>query len=193
MTDAAPKFIGKRIQVQKFKYEIRISISQQVERWQEAMLIAWLSGWTFCGMVFIGYAVESQDFSERMFFIILSSVWFFFFIRIGKVLMWRKMGRELISITPEGLALKNAMGKRGKAEVFKLDSILKLGIIKHEDTNFLSFLDQSFWVIGGDRVGFNHGNAKIRLGKQLSIKDAELLVRTMDSAIREFKKQGNAG
>ena len=193
MTDAAPKFIGKRIQVQKFKHEIRISISQQVERWQEAMLIAWLAGWTFCGMVFVGYAIQAPNFSERMFFIILSSVWLFFFVRIGKVLMWRKMGRELISITPEGMALKNAMGKRGKAEVFKLESILKLGIIKQEETHFLSFLDQSFWVIGGDRVGFNHGRSKIRLGKQLSIKDAELLVRTMDSAIREFKKQGNAG
>jgi hypothetical protein len=46
MNQTEPKFIGKRMSVIKSKEEIKIEISQQVERWQEALLIAWLLAWT---------------------------------------------------------------------------------------------------------------------------------------------------
>ena len=50
------------------------------------------------------------------------------------------------------------------------------------------FLDESFWVIGGDRVGFVHGSSNFRVGKQLDVRSAENLVRVMDSAIKAYSK-----
>jgi len=187
MTQSEPKFIGKRISVQRSKDQIVIEIRQQVERWQESLLLAWIAAWVFCGAVFIYYTFASADFSQRMFFGILTSVWLYFVVRITKVFFWRKIGKEIITISNGTLSLKNAFGKRGKTERFSFHNIFKLGIVTREPTNFLAFLDDSFWIIGGERVGFSYSGSKVRLGKQLSLRDAELLVRVIDSAMKEYK------
>lgn len=187
MNQSEPKFIGKRISVRRSKQELRIEIGQQIERWQEALLIAWIAAWTFCGLVFIGYAIKATDFNERLFFVVSTSLWLFFFVRIAKVFVWRKMGKEIITIKPGQLDIKNAFGKFGRTENFISSNILKLGVIKKSPTNFFAFLDDSFWIIGGDRIGFNYSGKKIRLGKQLSVKDTELLVRVIESGLRELK------
>lgn len=187
MTQSEPKFIGKRISVLRSKDQLVIEITQQIERWQEAMLIAWIAAWTFCGAAFISYAFIAVDSSQRIFFMICTAVWFYFFVRITKVFFWRKKGKEIITISKGKMSLKNAIGKRGKIEVFSFQNIFKLGVVKKDSTSFLSFLDDSFWIIGGDRVGFSYSGQQIRLGKQLSLKDAELLVRVIESGMREIK------
>lgn len=187
MNQTDPKFIGKRISVVKNKEAITIEITQQIERWQEALLIAWLAAWTMSGGVFVFYTFGSPDFTQRMFFAVLTAIWLYFFVRIAKVFFWRKFGKEIITISKGNLALQNAFGKKGRVENFSFHNIFKLGLIKSESTNFFAFLDNSFWIIGGDRVGFSYSGQKIRLGKQLATKDAELLVRIIESGMREFK------
>jgi len=188
MNQTEPKFIGKRIRVMREKDAINIEINQKIERWQEAMLLFWLMAWTYCGGVFLYYAFNANSQSEQIFFIISSSLWLFFFIRITKVFLWRIIGKEMIRISKEGVSVRNVFGSRGKKEIFQLQNIFKPGLIKRESTSFLAFLDDSFWIIGGERVGFSYSGRRIQLGKQLSLHDAELLLRVMESAIREYKK-----
>ncbi|MFY8138371.1 MAG: hypothetical protein ACOVMR_09695 [Flavobacteriales bacterium] len=185
---SAPKFIGKRITVVRSKEDIVVTISQQIERWQEALLVGWLLAWTFCGVVFIKYAIETTIMSDRVFFVIASSLWAYFFVKIIKVYMWRKGGREIIRISKGKLEIMNAYWKRALPETFLIGSIFKLGLIKRNPGNFLAFLDDSFWIIGGEKVGFSHSGTKIRVGKQLSDKDAELLIRVIESGMKEFGK-----
>lgn len=187
MADSQPHFIGKRIVVKRNHREITIEISQRVKRWQETLMLVWLIAWTFCGIVFFYHAFAGSNRSEQIFFIICSSVFLFFFVRIGKVFLWRIKGREIISISNGKIQLQNAFGSWGKKEVFHFENIFKLGIIKRDPTSFLGFLDESFWVIGGERVGFSYAGQKIRLGKQLSPKDSELLVRVLESGMRDLK------
>ncbi len=187
MNQTEPKFIGKRIAVVRNREQLQVTIGQQIERWQEAALIAWLAAWTFVGGVFLYYTFASTDFGQRMFFALLSAVWMYFFVRILKVFFWRKRGKEILTFKSGKLYLQNAIGKRGRTEEFAYHNIFKLGLVKNEPTNFFAFLDDSFWIIGGDRVGFNYNGSKIRLGKQLNVRDAELLVRVMESAIKEYK------
>lgn len=80
MNKAAPQFIGKRIQVVREKEQLTITISQNVERWQEALLYAWLMAWTFCGGVFIYSLFTSANSGEQIFFLISTALWSFFFI-----------------------------------------------------------------------------------------------------------------
>lgn len=187
MNQSAPKFIGKRISVRKDKKQLSIEITQQVERWQESLLIVWLAAWAFCGAVFIYYAVTATANTDRIFFLISSSLWLFFFIRITKVFLWRKFGREILNFSEGKLSLKNSFGKRGRQEVFNYQHIAKLGLVTKDPTSFLAFLDDSFWIIGGDRVGFNYSGQKVRFGKQLAVRDAELLIRVIESAMKEYK------
>ena len=94
----------------------------------------------------------------------------------------------MIRISKEGVSIQNAFGSKGKKELFLLQNIFKPGIIKRDATSFLAFLDDSFWIIGGERVGFSYSGRRIQLGKQLTLHDSELLLRVMESAMREYKK-----
>jgi hypothetical protein len=188
MNQTEPKFIGKRIRVMREKDAINIEINQKIERWQEAMLFFWITAWTFCGGAFLYYAFNANSQSEQIFFIICSSLWLFFFIRITKVFLWRLIGKEMIRISKEGVSIRNAFGSWGKKELFVHQNIFKPGLIKRDPTSFLAFLDDSFWIIGGERVGFSYSGRRIQLGKQLTLHDAELLLRVMESAMREYKK-----
>ena len=188
MNQTEPKFIGKRIRVLREKEAIQIEINQKIERWQEAMLFIWITAWTFCGGVFLYYAFNASSQSEQIFFIISSSLWLFFFIRITKVFLWRLIGLEIIRISKEGVSIRNAFGSWGKQELFQHHNIFKPGLIKRDPTSFLAFLDDSFWIIGGERVGFSYSGRRVQLGKQLTVHDAELLLRVMESAMREYKK-----
>ncbi len=190
MNQSEPKFIGKRIKVRRGRESLEVEITQQVQRWQETLLLAWLAAWTFCGVVFVYYAISTQVESERIFFIIASSLWLFFFVRILKVFLWRKVGKEILHFSDGKLRMKNSFGLWGRTEEFNYPHIMKLGLITKDPTSFLAFLDDSFWIIAGDRVGFNYNGQKIRLGKQLSVKDAELLVRVMESALKEYRSKG---
>jgi hypothetical protein len=181
--------IGPRIVVTKSSdQEIQIEIDQKVERWKLSMLLSWLLAWAYCGGVFIYYAVVAQALSDRIFFIVSTSLWLYFFVRIGKAFLWRRIGKEKIWIRPGEMEIQNAFGSKGKKEKLKLKAIQKLGIIKSDPGNFLAFLDDSFWVIGGERIGFVHGSTNYRVGKQLDIRSAENLVRVMDSAIKAYSK-----
>jgi hypothetical protein len=183
------KRISERIEVTKSGNDkVVVQISQKIPRWQESLLLTWLLAWTYCGGVFIYYAIVAQAFSDRIFFIICSSLFLFFFIRILKVFFWRIMGVEKVIIEKGTLSIQNAFGRWGRVEVLKLSAIQKLGMIKYDASNFLAFLDDSFWVMGGERVGFVHGSTKYRMGKQLSVRETELLVQVLDSAIRAFRK-----
>jgi hypothetical protein len=188
MNQTEPKFIGKRIRVMREKDAINIEINQKIERWQVAMLFFWITAWTFCGGAFLYYAFNANSQSEQIFFIICSSLWLFFFIRITKVFLWRLIGKEMIRISKEGVSIRNAFGSWGKKELFVHQNIFKPGLIKRDPTSFLAFLDDSFWIIGGERVGFSYSGRRIQLGKQLTLHDAELLLRVMESAMREYKK-----
>ena len=187
---ATVKRISDRIQVIKEgNSEVRIEIDQKIPRWQETLLVTWLAAWTYCGGVFLYYALVSKPLSDRIFFIICSSAFLYFFVRIAKVVVWRFIGKEKISIVPNQLIIQNAFGKWGRKEVLKISLIQKLGLIKNDPANFLAFLDDSFWIMGGERGGFVHGSTKYRVGKQLSVKEAELLVQIVESSLRAFRKK----
>lgn len=181
--------ISPRITVSKLdNQEIYIEIDQKVDRWKLSMLLSWLLAWTYCGGVFIYYAIVAQALSDRIFFIVSTSLWLYFFVRIGKAFLWRRIGKEKIWIRSGELEIQNAFGSRGKRERLRLKAIQKLGLIKSDPGNFLAFLDDSFWIIGGERVGFVHGSSQYRIGKQLDVRSAENLVRVMDSAIKAYSK-----
>ena len=98
MNESAPRFIGERITIEKSKEQMVVTIRQQIARWQEALLIAWIVAWTFCGAFFIYYFVLAGDnIGQRIFFGCFMAAWFYFEWRITKAFMWRKKGKEILS------------------------------------------------------------------------------------------------
>lgn len=182
------KPIGERVKFSKNKQGITVEITQQVERIKETMLITWLAAWTFCGAVFIYFLLTSPDRDERIMLGIMLGLWSYFEFRIGRVFIWRRMGREVISITPGLLTIENRFWRKGKVQRFNLPHVKKFGLNKEKSSSFLGQLDQSFWVMGGDRFSFSYMGKQFQFGKQLGEKDTRSLAMVLEKGLREFSK-----
>lgn len=189
MAKVEERNIGNRIRFRKDGDDLRIEINQKVERYKESLLMAWLAAWLFCGVYFIYELSTTSDNGLKTFLYISLAFWAFFLFRIGKVFFWRIMGKEIITLSDGYLNIKNAIGSMGKTEKFKANGIRNFGLTKYDQKSFFQFMDQSFWIIGGDKIGFDYSNKQIRLGKQLDENDAIALTRMMDKFIAQQKRK----
>ena len=92
----------------------------------------------------------------------------------------------MIRIDAEGMSIKNAFGKYGKAKFFLKDNIKRMEVIKRDPTKFMQNMDQSFWIMGGDSIQFNYMRSKFVVGKQLNERDSKALAHLFDKALRKF-------
>lgn len=180
--------VSDRISITQEREHTRIEISQGIEQWKMWMLRAWIIAWLFVGGVFLYYAVMQPEGTGKILFFIIIAFWAFFLFRIGKALLWRARGKEVIQIEPKTMWIQNAIGKAGRRQSFKLDHIKALGKIK-EKNEFMSFMDNSFWIIGGDKIGFNYNGRRFQLGKQLNDREVKSLGQILEKSIREFSKK----
>ena len=177
--------IGKRISFAWHDDSLTIGIEQTIPKPQQLALEAWMAAWFMVGGIFL-WSLSHSSGEERMFYSIAMAFWTFFAFRVGKVILWRRKGRESIRISPAGLSVKNAFGTLGTARVFPIQNLRKMDVIIRDPTSFFSSLDQSFWIMGGDTLQFAHQNKSFVLGKQLNEKDAHALAKLIDKGLRKF-------
>lgn len=185
---ASKQPIGERIELTKTPEALEIVIGQKVERWKESLLVAWLAAWLMCGAAFIYFFFVSGNSSEKIMLAITLGLWSFFAIRIGRVLVWRIRGREIIRIRPGVLEIQHRLLRMRRPQRFDLHLMDKVGPEKVKETNFFASLDNSFWVMGGDRLGFNYRGRRHVFGKQLDEKDVRSLLLVLNKAIPAFRK-----
>lgn len=180
--------VSDRITISKNRDSTRIEITQKIENWKMWLLRSWLVAWLFVGGVFLYNALIQQEDSGKILLLIIIGFWSFFLFRIGKALLWRARGKEIILIEPQKMWIQNAIGKAGRRQSFNLPHVKALGKIK-EKNEFMAFMDNSFWIIGGDKLGFNYNGRRFQLGKQLNDKDVRALAQILEKSIREFGKR----
>ena len=184
-TKRAPA-IGDRITYAWHAEALTIVIGQKISRTARWALEGWMVAWLFIGIIFLDQMLKVQG-DERLFLSICMAFWTFFAFRVFKVILWRRIGQEMIRISSEGMSVKNAFGTWGKAQFFLLENIQKMMVIRRNPEKFLQTLDQSFWIMGGDTLQFAHLGKTFVLGKQLSERDAKALAKLIDQALRKFK------
>ncbi|MDA0912424.1 MAG: hypothetical protein O2818_05205 [Bacteroidetes bacterium] len=177
--------IGSRISYAWHENSLTVIIAQHIPQRQRMMLEAWFLGWLLVGIgASIGFAEASG--SDRSFYLIFMAFWAFFAFRVLKVILWRRVGREMIRITKEGMTVKNAFWDWGKARFFIKGNIQKMEVIRRDPSKFIQNLDQSFWIMGGDSLEFGYLRGRFVLGKQLPEKDALQLAKLIDQGLRKF-------
>ena len=174
----------KNIDIQKSEGVITIVIRKQIEKWKESLLVAWVTAWTLCGLGFIYQFPLVKDQQMKLMFIVLLAFWLYYEFKIGRAMLWRLYGKELIRVEDGKLIIKNAIKSYGKANEYFIENISELGIIKHQENSFGWQMEQSFWSLGGEMVGFVYGGKAIRLGKQISEKEAKQIVSAINISVK---------
>ena len=182
------KTIGKRISIAEHSDATTIVIYTKISPYQQIALEAWFGGWVGLGGL-IGYGAYSSQGDEMTVLLVCLVFWSYFFVRILKVILWRRIGKEIIRVNDKNLLIKNAFKTRGKDRFYDLKTVGTMKTIIRKETSFLGSLDQSFWIFGGDSIHFNYLGKTHVLGKQLKESDALQLCNYLNKSVARFSKR----
>ena len=179
------KSIGKRISIAEHKEATSIVIESTITKAQQISLEMWLGGWTGLGCL-LGYGAFTFGGDERLFYLGSLIFWCFFWIRIAKVVAWRRIGQEVIVIRQGRVMIKNAFGKKGRERAFIISKMGEVKFGKRDTFSFLQQLDNSYWILGGDTLYFTYDGKTHVFGKQLEHHDSSQLANVINKALKKY-------
>ena len=183
------RFISERISIQEDKHRLSVIILGQMERWKESLLLFWLLAWSFSGSVFFFYFLFDTPYQYSLPMFILIAFWAYFEIKIIRVFLWRRSGFEHIEFNDELFSIENNLKGFGKKQKFDVRAIDEFMGINQSNKNFFAFMDQSFWVIGGDQIYFKYNNKDIIFGKQIDEKEEKALLFVLNGRLNKEKSK----
>jgi len=170
-----PSFESNRIAVQHSKDFFEITIDAKIPASQFTMLSAWLLAWTIAGIYVLAQAFSMQG-DSLLYIIVWLAFWLYFEYRIGTAWLWRKTGREVFRIVGNEVHLRFEVSYGGRAEVFKREEITGFSNLENDKSAFVKSFYGSFWVIGGETIGFFHKGKMKTFGRQITASDADKII-----------------
>ncbi len=197
------KYIGQRISTYVDKKYTSIIVYPERKRWKEALLFAWVIGFTIAGLYMIylffggldgldntgldGTAEEIKR-DQKIFTGVFIMFWVYFEYQVVKGLLWVVFGKELIKLNEDSLSIKNSILSYGKAKRYFYDNIKEMEPIKQEQLSFSFNYENAFWRKGTDSIMFMHNSKSTSFGRKLNSKDARLLYRFIQDRIKKHSK-----
>ena len=184
------KYLSERVSVDRKDGRTSVVISARLPRAKETMLVVWFVAWVLCG-AYVMYARTqlSQGDDLRQYLLVFLAFWTYFAVLVGKALLWRLKGFELWRIKDGTLTVKNSIFGYGKATNYFVDNIQKLGLLNVDQSSWKWQLNQSGWMVGGERLGFEHLSKKVVFGKSLTEEEAKMLVPVLKDALKAERKK----
>lgn len=164
--------IGERITYWNDEGQFYLEISGKIEKWKETLLFVWGIAWSFCGIYIIMFFFGEGPKDEKVFLTVYLAFWAYFEYKVINIWLWRKFGKERIRVTQDALEIKNDVLGYGVVKRYFKDNIKDFGIIQYKASSFNTVYGKSFWVIGGEGVGFDHLGSKVAFGRQIEEKES---------------------
>ena len=179
--------IGDRITFEQSDDQLRVDIRQGIPPTQMSLLTLWLLLWfSLEAAVLYFWTQEPSQGNAALGYAIYSAFWAFFAFRIGKVWLWRKRGVEVITVDRRGISVANAFGQRGLPDFIAHGAYSPIRRIEENPQQILRTFEQAFWSMGGETLQFSSGKRTMVLGKQLSDRDADTLLKLLQAAARRL-------
>lgn len=184
------KWIGDRISFVDAKNKTTIVIKPERSNLVNATIGAWIFMWYGIGItISISLFTLNLTQQEQIALIIFMTFWIYYAIRVTRSFLWLMWGSENLMIDELGLVIKNSTGKYGKAKVYYLENIKKMGVEMPKKKSLQAVWEASPWVNGGERIIFDYVAKKVRFGKKITEKEAELLFNLVTKRIEDHLKR----
>ena len=180
------QFESDRIEVIEKPEELIIEISGKIPQNQFMMLTAWLIAWTVCGVFVISQLFSDLPQETKSFMIVWLAFWFYFEYKIGIAWLWRKFGKEILTLKKgqSTLEFKSKLG--GKAVSFDTSGMRDFELLESKKGVFIKNYYDSFWVVGGESISFVISGQLRMFGRQLKQSDAEKLLRLLKAKHKKY-------
>lgn len=178
--------IGDRISYTIDAGNVDVKISGKIPKWQETLLFVWVVAWSLCGVFIVQYLFGDWPREQKLFLTVYLAFWAFFEYKAVQAYLWRKFGFESIQLSQGELFIKNDVMGRGKQTKYFTENIKEFGWINADSKSFGSVYFSSFWMVGGETIGFKHLGQKVAFGRQLDEREAAKLIGVLR---KYFKKK----
>ena len=185
------ELISERVSVERRSDSVSVVITARLPRSKAALLIAWFLAWLGCGIYIAVEAVHMPPGQMRSFFFAFLAFWAWFALRIGRVVLWRLKGFELWRLKGGVLTVKDSIFGYGRANEYFVENIQLFGPIAVDETSWKWQLNDSFWVMGGERIGFEHAGRKVVIGKGLTREEAGKLAPVVAKVLTAARKSAH--
>lgn len=182
------RLISDRISIDETN-NFSVVILGKIERWKESLLLFWVLAWTFCGMVFLTYFFGDTPYHYDLAMLILLSFWAYFEVRIVKVFFWRRKGFEQIQFKETVISIRNSLFTTGKERLYNIEGIDAFYALENPTRNFFAFMEDSFWVIGGDRIYFDYFGKKVVFAKQMNPEETKKMLQVLNGKLKLSKRE----
>lgn len=179
------EYIGDRISIKQKENELSIVILSFSDKTKSRILLLWLILWSISGLIIITQYFSITDQNTKAGIIVWLGFWMYFEYIIAKAYLWRKSGKELIKLRDNKFLYKRDISHRGKIKVFEYDFIKELRMLEIKENSFIENLNNSYWVIAGEKLAFDYYGKEIKFGIQLSERDAEALRMRIQKEIKK--------
>jgi len=183
------KFIGDRISIQQKEKDLSIVILSFKDELKSKFLLLWVVLWSICGIAVLSQYPTLSDPDIKTAIIVWMGFWAYFEYKIIAAYKWRKSGKEKIKIKDGNLFYLRSSGNKGKFKKYKTDFIKELRFVEPKENSFFENLNESYWMIGNERIGFDYYGADIKFGIQLSTEEARELLNILKRKIKEEENQ----
>ena len=182
--------ISERVSVNRTEDRTSVVISARVDRSKEALLVTWFVAWLLVGAVVIWQRTKIPAGDDlRQFLLAFLAFWLYFAVKVGKAVLWRLKGMELWRMKDGTLTIKDSIFGYGKAKPYFIQNMQRLGLLQIDPASWKYQLDQSFWNIGGNRLGFEYVGKKVIFGKGLNDEEAKRLLYILNDLLKAERKK----
>ncbi|MES2139487.1 MAG: hypothetical protein V4511_07240 [Bacteroidota bacterium] len=179
------EYIGKRISIKRTENELSIVILSLINKVKNRFLFLWFILWSISGLIVLSQYFIMHDPNTKTAIIVWMGFWAYFEYKIFHAYLWRKSGKEKIKINDKKFLYKRDVSGRGKIKTYETDFIKDLRLIEPKENSFMEDLNNSYWVIGGEKLAFDYYGKEIKLGLQLDEVDAKALLKLI---MKEMKR-----
>lgn len=182
------EFISERVSLEHRPDGVSVVITARLPRVQEALLVTWFAAWCVIGG-FYGYETFHLPAGDkRSFYLLFMLGWAWIAFRIGRVVLWRLKGFELLRIKAGVFTIKNSILGYGRARDHFVENIKQFGLVEVDEASWRWQLNDSFWVMGAERLGFTHVEKKVIFGKGLDKEEAQRIAVVLERALKQARK-----
>ena len=184
------EFISERVSIERSDGRLSVVISARLSRRKRFALLAWVSAWLICGALIMHERskVPAGD-PLRQYLLAFLAFWLYFMLQTGRAALWRLKGIELWRVKDGRLTIKDSILGFGRATEYFAENIKGLGLLNIDRGSWKWQWNESAWMIGGERLGFEHSGKKVAFGKSLTDEEARALVPVLKHALRAAPKE----
>lgn len=171
--------ISPRVSLFQNEDTFSIVILPSDKQWKVIVLFIWMFLWTLSGIIVFTQYFSSDSRDMKIAIIIWLGFWSYFEFKIGRAFLFRKFGKEKLWLKGGKMFYLREIFKRGKVQEFDIELIRGIKLIDIKKSDFFQQVNESFWVIGGERISFEYGSKEIKFGIQLTEEETKKIFKDL--------------